>query len=619
MSFFRNLFLVLLQENILKTLEFKPNFTKEQQKEVDTWMDTLKGVWNRGLALLEWRQYYFRWQESHSPSFYLKPVIEEVFQVKGKKIGKPYKSVSQFLLDLYVLYVKIGYYCLAVERWSKGAATEIIKVEKVETVEETGEEITVSYLMGREIPDAPEVAYGDIQPTVIRKLLDPSSKVWAMSCDIAAEFRVDKTKGWEVEGNKVLRPIVNLVPKHWTNQPLIDGYSAISVRKPFAKMRYNKLGDIPMVYVNDYIGLTLVTAWEAYLKGTRKRPRYKRRTDKVETIPSESFRGQCKLSPDSRRVKLPGLGWVVVPGIDKRLTNKLKKLAKDMLAHPEKHREILEPIMNNAKKPKTLEEAIEHVTTPSTFKICRAPNCYYLQIGVLYFPGRKVKKKGRKVGISLGARHLFKTNTGIEVEPLRAYQKIEGKIVKMQRQISAKKGRKFPPKIGSNNFKKRQKKISVLHQKAKRRRKAYNHFHSTVLVRLFDEFAVQDLSVKDLVAKPDPIISADKETYLPNNATVQSQINKGFLDAGVGQFKSMLEAKSKEHDRTITFVNPKTVKEMQEENATQNKAEAVLNASERIVENPQKPKKAKPKPASQRRKNKIKRETQEKAEPAMPD
>jgi len=96
------------------------------------------------------------------------------------------------------------------------------------------------------------------------------------------------------------------VRPHWLETPLIDGYKVISLRKPFAQKRCDWLGDIPQVYVNDYLE-GLAESWSRYTDGDGGRPRFKsqKKSDRVDTIPCYSLRAAGTLTPDL--LIIPGL------------------------------------------------------------------------------------------------------------------------------------------------------------------------------------------------------------------------------------------------------------------------------------------------------------------------
>lgn len=484
-----------------KKTEFKLNLGSQQIELIEEWLETLTRVWNRGLALLEWRQYYLRRQK-----------------------------------------------CL-------------------------------------EVPDT----WGfDVQPTAINIRLE--GKDWVFYSNIAAEFRIDRTKGREIEGNLELRPVVNLVKRHWIEEPLIDGYSAIAVKKPFAKMRITPgskedLGDIPIIYVNDFISLVLAPAWEQYLKGKRKRPNYRRKgREGVATIPSESFRGSCTLDGD--RVRLPGLGWIKVKGLNDRLSKVLgdmqRKLSNDFelaLSIPAiaaKTTQKFDKEGNPKGTPLTVQEAIAHYCTPGAFAIVRKASGYYLQI-TSSLPSRDKKPRREIVALSLGANPLAVASDNEEHDfKLKPQTDLEKKLIKLQRQCSAQKGRLFPMKPGSSNYKKHQRKIARLHEKATQQRQKHQHWRSTHLADIYKTVVVTDIDLEAIVSRPDPKISPEGDFYLPNGATEKARVNKAFSQAAPGQFRELAKAKAE----AFSAIDPSNTKKKLEKSKKITRKElscAILN------------------------------------------
>ncbi len=73
----------------MKTFEFKLSLSQEKISQIDNWLDILKVVWNRAIAILEWKQYHDRrqkcleteWEDTWG--FDLKPV-----GINVTKVGK---------------------------------------------------------------------------------------------------------------------------------------------------------------------------------------------------------------------------------------------------------------------------------------------------------------------------------------------------------------------------------------------------------------------------------------------------------------------------------------------------------------------------------------------------
>lgn len=440
----------------MRVLEFKLKLTRQQQQQIDQWLEVLKVVWNRGLALLEWRQYHRRYQQCLQAT-----------------------SVSGWEFDLHrsqILTHKVG-------------------------------------------------------------------EDWALYCPCAAEFRVDRTQGREIAGNLELRPVVNLVKPHWLEPPLIDGASAISLRKPFAKKRWQPPHEIPMVYLNDFITV-LASAWEQYQKGVRARPRYKRRRDRVQTVPCDQVRSQVLIQ--GRQIRLPGLGWLSVKGLDTRLSQPLAELAQQMMDRPDDYPQLAKL----QKKGKSLEQAIDHATTPGSLSICRKAKGYFLQV-TTPLPGRSRHALSRRsaVGLAAGANAIYTASTGHAAAPAMALQQVEAKILSQQQRLSARKGRKYPPQPGSKNYAKRQQQIAKLHERAARSRRAHAHWHSTGLTDVYGEIAYQQLDLPPLTARPDPVVAPEGDHYEKNGAERKSEVNRAFTEAAGGQFRALIANKSSARGR----------------------------------------------------------------------
>lgn len=441
----------------MKTFEFKLHLTKEQKELIEEQLTVLKIVWNRAIALLEWKQYYQR---------ALRCIDDEWIDTWGFEL--------------------------------KPVAIEVNKIDKD----------------------------------------------WCYFSRIAAEFRRDKKKGWEVKDNIEVRPVINLVKPHWQEEPLIKGYSAIDLRKPFAQKRYPwiKEQNIPMLLVNDFIGIVVASAWKAYIQGKRKKPRYKRRRDKIVTIPSESFRKHCQR--DGNLVKLPGLDWLEVKGLSDRLAE-------------------------NA--------------DISTFKICKKPSGYYLQLGVHTEKIRKCRQKETTINLNPLVYHT----DGCQVEIPRYLQESLDKIEKLQRKLSTQE-------IGSNRWRKQVNKIARVHEKIKRQRKGWQDWHSSAIADVYGFVTLEELEIPT-PEKPDPIIDKDGQRYLPNGAKIQASNNQNSLDSGVGAFKEKIIKKVEERGGTII------VKEKPEQQIE-------------VSTEPEKPTKSK-KPS--RKRNNRRKKLQQKLEPAQ--
>jgi transposase len=101
------------------------------------------------------------------------------------------------------------------------------------------------------------------------------------------------------------------------------------------------------------------------------------------------------------------------------------------------------------------------------------------------------------------------------------------------------------------NFEKTKVKLAKLHQKIARQRKAFNHRLSTKYVRLFDEIALENTALTNMVR------AVKKGTEgVPNGRKAKSGLNRNLLDNAIGQFYTMIEVKAKASHRIVTRVEP---------------------------------------------------------------
>jgi len=108
----------------------------------------------------------------------------------------------------------------------------------------------------------------------------------------------------------------------------------------------------------------------------------------------------------------------------------------------------------------------------------------------------------------------------------------------------------------SANQKKTKRDIARLHEKVRRRRRAFNHRESSKLVEIYGGIAVEDIQLPNLIRRPKPKKKEKGAGYERNNAKAKSGLNKSFADAGLGQFLQQLESKSKAVGRHFVKVPP---------------------------------------------------------------
>lgn len=413
---------------------------------------------------------------------------------------------------------------------------------------------------------------------------------WLLSQRSTVQRRIDKTKSWDAD-NIVTVP-VNRIPykfhsvaRCWTGEPPIDWQakvSAIDLRKPFARKRCEWLTEstIPQTYVNDFIGLVVVPAWEAYQKGQRGKPRYKKPGELVETIACESFRGACKYSGGGW-LKLPGMDRIQVNGLDYRLMNSIEVMVKSMQENPDQYPSLqakLEKIMQvdrskliksdgiDLKKLRKeladaafadllatytdrvdtsghLAKAIEYFSSPGSFKIIRREGKTYLQIGA-EMPTH-ARQSDKVVEIETGLDLLVKGSNGLVVKH-QDLSRYDRRLSNLDRAISR-------CVHGSKSWHKLMGKKRKLEGQIKRNKKAYQTYHAAHIATVNADITINQIKVKEATGLPIPRPDGEGE-YLPNGATKAREKNKLIHDRALGQFVLLLAQQSKRHGRKLTKV-----------------------------------------------------------------
>lgn len=412
---------------------------------------------------------------------------------------------------------------------------------------------------------------------------------WVYYCDITRTVRLDRTKSWDDSNTeeRACCPIFcprSIDPDHakpvgqkqfWMEPPPISNYSAIDLRKPFAAKRcaWIKEATIPSVYVNDFISLVVVTAWEAYQKGKRGKPRFKGKSNLVTTIASESFRAQCH-SREGDRLKMPG-ALVHVPGLERRLLNPIARLVKQMKKDPsqfpalekklEKLRtealrkiakeenlvvkdlseEALAILKQRIKEEEIQRKAIEYFEKPGSFRILRRDGKTYLQI-TAEMPV-KVTPTTKIVAVDTGTSYLAVSSNGIVIKH-QDFSKEDKQIKKLQQILADKRP-------GSANFEKHRAKIKKIEGRVKRSKRKRQTYVAAWLADVNDCITVKQLKLKDAIATPNPIPDKEGERYIPNGAGDAALKNRVIQDAALGQFVNLVEQQAAKKNRTFTKID----------------------------------------------------------------
>ena len=154
------------------------------------------------------------------------------------------------------------------------------------------------------------------------------------------------------------------------------------------------------------------------------------------------------------------------------------------------------------------------------------------------------------VGLDLGVMHFATLSTGEQIENPRHYRK-GLKRIKVLSQIKDRR------KKGSHRRKCAAIALAKAHRKVRNQRASFHHQLSRRLVNEYGLIAMEDLSILNMTAAPEPKPDPDQEgAYLPNGAAAKAGLNQSILDAGWGQFQQFCAYKAASASRRVVLVNP---------------------------------------------------------------
>lgn len=381
---------------------------------------------------------------------------------------------------------------------------------------------------------------------------------WVSACQIAQDFKINYKKPWSKE-NIVTRYCVPIVNKKFLTPPPIKCVSAIDLRKCFAKKRCDWLRDrsIPMVYVNDLIGISLIPAWEAYKKGKKGKPRFKsKKYNLVKTIKSEAFRAQCTILDDDF-ISLPGIK-AVANGLNKRYSEKSKNMIEDMRINPSHYPRLIrkistlinkelkkqstenqkigldidiEELRKNINHDEIFEKAIAYFSSPGSFNLIVRDKKTYLQIQA-EMPC-KVTKTNKLVGVDSGLDLLVHTTSGLKVKH-KEYLKEYSRIDILRQKLSKKE-------YGSKNYVKLAEKIKAISNKISRGKRKYQSFYAQQIADVNDYIAYKKIEIAETLFNPEPLLDEGGNKYLPNGKSEAKLRNQEILSCAIAQFLVLLK------------------------------------------------------------------------------
>lgn len=177
------------------------------------------------------------------------------------------------------------------------------------------------------------------------------------------------------------------------------------------------------------------------------------------------------------------------------------------------------------------------------FTISRENDKYYVSAMCEINKEIPIIKIEKEVGIDLGIKSFLTRDDGIKVENPKFFYEEAKHLKKIQQRLNK-------AKKGSNNYIKLKKKVTNLHEKISNKRENFLHNESSKLVNEFDAIYMEDLNISGMSKSSKGTIEKPGK-----NVKQKSGLNRSILDVGLGNFKSMLEYKTKFSGKTLIKVD----------------------------------------------------------------
>lgn len=231
-------------------------------------------------------------------------------------------------------------------------------------------------------------------------------------------------------------------------------------------------------------------------------PRFKA-LDRWDSVEWPSDGDGCRWKPDIGRVYLQGVGHVRV----------------------HQHR----PVQGRVK----------------TITLKREGRRWYVVLSCDDVPACPLPAAGREVGVDVGVARFATASDGEIIASPRFTRESADELAAAQRSLARKKR-------GSANRRRAKAKVAQVHRRIRNRRADFHHKTARALVRECDVIALEDLRIANMVR------SASGTLEKPGtNVAAKSGLNRSILDAGWGQFTSILIGKAEEAGRRIVLVDPR--------------------------------------------------------------
>jgi putative transposase len=183
--------------------------------------------------------------------------------------------------------------------------------------------------------------------------------------------------------------------------------------------------------------------------------------------------------------------------------------------------------------------------TVKTIAVKREGRRWFVVLSCNGVPAKPLPATGAVVGIDMGVTVFAATSSGELVRNPRHGRTAAGRLASAQEKLARKER-------GSNNRRRQRAVVAHRHRKIARQRRDFHHQLARRLVAAHDVIVIEDLAIKKMTR------SAAGTPEAPGTKVAAKRgLNRSILDAGWGQFASILTGKAEEAGRRLIKVDPR--------------------------------------------------------------
>ncbi|MBA4863992.1 transposase [Streptomyces sp. PSKA54] len=188
-----------------------------------------------------------------------------------------------------------------------------------------------------------------------------------------------------------------------------------------------------------------------------------------------------------------------------------------------------------------------------TISIKREGRRWYVVLACDDVPAEPLPPTGAIVGIDMGITHFLTTSDGKNVANPKLLNAAAEELAAAQRHLAT-----FPKRTRQRTKKHRAaaRKVAKLHAKVRRQRLDFHHKTAHALIRDHDTIAHERLNTAGMTKAPAPKPDPENDgAFLSNCAAAKAGLNRSILDAGWGQFLTILANKAESAGRLVIAVD----------------------------------------------------------------